>query len=737
MNTKEFLYKKLKYKVLEVKTLEDIEEMKQDFQETFDEIKYFGYDTETTGLNFIKDNPFLLIFGFYKHIYHWNPATFKEATSAMYDIVKQANKMLFAHNAKYDFHMLYNIGTPIPEEIEVSDSITLYRLINNCDDEHASMKLEKLGEKFVDPTAKFASDLIKEILHNLKKERKKMVCTNYKMLTGAKSAEAEWEKYVKRVRFITKYHEAFDDFKEPTYYDAYLADPEMFVSYGIDDVVILLEALEPLGKIYAKRYFDPKTNSIDTRIWKQENKLIRAIADMERNGFKVDVDYLIESHYRIEKFKEELYAKLHKLTGETWNVGQHDKIKEFFRNKYDINLEKSDKKAIIDLQSHENADVQMIARLIIKLRTVDKWLSTYIDGVLNKIMEVNGEWKLFTSINNNGAVSGRVSCDLQQMPKLGINETDKDANGDEMFLIDESLTDDEEHELFHPRKFIIPSDGYTLYFGDFSQMELRIQAFYTILVGHTDYNLCRAYMPYDCYTLNPTTWEKIEFDYTNREHIKHAYDWEWFNNKDNTEWEPTDLHTKTTLTAFPEWADKTDTKEFKKKWRYLGKSTNFAKNYGCGAKTLASNLGVDIDIATKLSNAYNNAYPGVIQYQQAVQAEMNIKGYVTNLYGRRYYIENSSNFYKANNYVIQGSGADALKEAEIKIYEYLKDKKSRFILPIHDELAIEVHPDEESFVPKKIKEFMEGCNDVIKYVPMMVEFEKTSTTWADKKEVEL
>ena len=737
MNTKEFLYKKLGYKTKELKTLEDIEEMKQDFQKDFDKIKYFGYDTETTGLSFIEDKPFLLIFGFAHNIYHWNPATLKEATYAMFDVVKQANKMLFAHNAKYDFHMLTNIGTPIPEEIELSDSITLFRLISSCDDEHASMRLEKLGEKFVDPDAKFASDLIKEILHNLKKDRKKEVCNNYKMLTGAKSAEAEWNKYLKRVRFITKYHECFDDYKEPNYYDAYLQDPEMFVSYGIDDVVIMLEALEKMGKIYAKKYFDSKTNAIDTRIWKQENKLIRAIADMERNGFKVDVDYLIESHYRIEKFKEELYAKLHKLTGDDWNVGQHDKIKEFFKNKYDITLEKSDKKAITDLQSHENEDVQMIARLIIKLRTVDKWLSTYIDGILNKIIEVNGEWKLFTSVNNNGAVSGRVSCDLQQMPKLGINETDKDANGDEMFLIDESLTDDEDHELFHPRKFIIPSDGYTLYFGDFSQMELRIQAFYTILVGHTDYNLCRAYMPYDCYTLNPTTWEKIEFDYTNREHIKHAYDWEWFNNKDNKEWEPTDLHTKTTLTAFPEWADKTDTKEFKKKWRYLGKSTNFAKNYGCGAKTLASNLGVDLDIATKLSNAYNNAYPGVIQYQQAVQAEMNIKGYVTNLYGRRYYIENSSNFYKANNYVIQGSGADALKEAEIKIYEYLKDKKSRFILPIHDELAIEVHPDEESFVPKKIKEFMEGCNDVIKYVPMLVEFEKTTTNWSEKKEIEI
>ena len=108
-------------------------------------------------------------------------------------------------------------------------------------------------------------------------------------------------------------------------------------------------------------------------------------------------------------------------------------------------------------------------------------------------------------------------------------------------------------------------------------MELRIQAYYTILVGHTDYNLCRAYMPYDCWTLDENTFEKINFDYKNPEHIKHAYDWKWYNH-DGSEWEPTDLHTKTTLTAFPEFADKTDTKEFKKKWRYLGKSTNFAES---------------------------------------------------------------------------------------------------------------------------------------------------------------
>lgn len=263
-------------------------------------------------------------------------------------------------------------------------------------------------------------------------------------------------------------------------------------------------------------------------------------------------------------------------------------------------------------------------------------------------------------------------------------------------------------------------------------MELRIQAYYSILVGHTDYNLCRAYMPYDCHLEDGTV-----FDYKNTEHLKHSYDWKWFNNSDNEPWEPTDLHTKTTLTAFPEFADKTDTKEFKKKWRYLGKSTNFAKNYGCGAKTLAANLNIDLETATKLSDAYNTAYPGVLEYQKAVQAELNIKGFVTNLYGRRYFLDNSTNFYKANNYLIQGTGADALKEAELEMQEYLKDKKSRFILPIHDEVAIEVHPDEESYVPKRIKEIMEKCNDVIKWVPMVSEVECTETNWAEKKEVEI
>ena len=240
MKTYKYLFQKYNYKVLKVQTQKDIQEMIWD--SLTNKIDYFAYDTETTGLNIIKDKPFLVIFGFAKCVYLWR-ADFKEATEAMFRIVRQHNKMLFAHNAKFDYHMLNNIGTPIPDDIELSDSIILFRLISPCDDEFQSMRLEKLGEKFVDPTAKFASDIIKERLQKMKAERKKEVCNNYKLLTGSKSFTEEWNKFVKRVRFITKYHEAFDDYKEPTYYDVYLEDTDLVEMYATDDVIIILEFL--------------------------------------------------------------------------------------------------------------------------------------------------------------------------------------------------------------------------------------------------------------------------------------------------------------------------------------------------------------------------------------------------------------------------------------------------------------------------------------------------------------
>ena len=734
-----YLFQKFGYKVKEIKDLEDITDM--EFTAFISKIPYFAYDTETTGLDIIKDKPFLVIFGFNKNIYYWE-ADYKEATIAMFNIIRSHNKMLFAHNAKFDYHMLKNMGTPIPDVIELSDSMTIARLVDSADDEYASMKLEKIGERYVDKSAKFAGHIIKKLLQDIKKERKKKVCNNYKIITGEKSYKEAWETYVNRVQFITKYHECFNDYKEPTYYDVYLQNRELMCNYAVDDVVILLEFLKNVDSLYVKKYRN-SDGTVNTNVWKRENKLLRYIAETERNGFNVDIDYLIKSHYRVEKYQQELYKKLHELTNDTWKVGQHKTIMEWFNNNFGLKLENCDKKTISKLCKNENKNISAIAKLIKTLRTVDKWLSTYIDGVLNKIKYEDGSYKLHTTINNNGTVSGRVSCDLQQMPKYNI-EVDEEIEEILGYKFNEK-------ELFHPRKYIIPTKGYALYFSDYSQLELRIQAFYTIITGNPDYNLCKAYMPYDCHHYIT----KESFDYKNPEHIKHWGDvrpnaphpsefddgmeeiykqgWSvWIDNKTNEAWIPTDLHSKITIQAFPDL--KLHTPEFKKA-RYLGKATNFGKLYSIGPVTLASNLDVDLETAQLLSDSFNKTFPGVQSYQYETQGEISLKGYTTNLYDRRYYIENENNAYKVNNYRIQGTGADLLKEVEINICEYLKDKKSRFILPIHDELCIEVSHDEESYVPRQIEKIMEAVTDKVPYLPIVAEVEKTTTNWAEKKPV--
>ena len=65
-----FLFDKFNYKTLEVKTKEDCLQMIEDSKKA--NIKYFAYDTETTGLDFMHDIPFLIIFGFDKNVYYWD-----------------------------------------------------------------------------------------------------------------------------------------------------------------------------------------------------------------------------------------------------------------------------------------------------------------------------------------------------------------------------------------------------------------------------------------------------------------------------------------------------------------------------------------------------------------------------------------------------------------------------------------------------------------------------------------
>jgi DNA polymerase-1 len=147
-------------------------------------------------------------------------------------------------------------------------------------------------------------------------------------------------------------------------------------------------------------------------------------------------------------------------------------------------------------------------------------------------------------------------------------------------------------------------------------------------------------------------------------------------------------------------------------------------------------LKISEDVAKALDAGYNKAFPKVRDYQRWVDKQLQLYGYVANLYGRRYYVSSSNNFYKGYNYLIQGSCADLMKVKEIEIAKFLKSNnlKSRMILVIHDEIQISVPKDEEWIVPK-INAILDD-NTIINTLPMICEVEVTNKTWADKEKYE-
>jgi DNA polymerase-1 len=269
------------------------------------------------------------------------------------------------------------------------------------------------------------------------------------------------------------------------------------------------------------------------------------------------------------------------------------------------------------------------------------------------------------------------------------------------------------------------SDGEydALVYLDYSQIELRLQAFYTILVGDPDLNLCRAYMPFRCVDSQGN-----RYDYENPEHIKR---WKepWFLEEDPTKvWVPTDVHGATTCLAF----DITPEDEEYDHLRGAGKRTNFAKNYGAGESRIRVMFpGLTDEQVKKIDQAYYTAFPGVKTYHEYCYRIAQVSAFAENLFGIRYYGVSGHNLI---NMLIQGSGAFFLKWKIRQLWEYAQEHqvKSRMQMNIHDEISWEKHREETDvfFIYKAI---MEDWPDT--WVPIVAEMEVTHSSWADKKKV--
>ena len=154
--------------------------------------------------------------------------------------------------------------------------------------------------------------------------------------------------------------------------------------------------------------------------------------------------------------------------------------------------------------------------------------------------------------------------------------------------------------------------------------------------------------------------------------------------------------------------------------RSSAKAINFGIMYGKGAFSLSKDIGVTVKEADAFLRQYLDTFPKVSGYMEKTIADAKANGYVSTLFGRRRALPelSSSNFNvrssgerMARNTPIQGTAADVIKLAMVRVWRRLRDEvmESRLILTVHDELIVEAPEQEADKAARILKEEMEGC----------------------------
>ncbi len=239
------------------------------------------------------------------------------------------------------------------------------------------------------------------------------------------------------------------------------------------------------------------------------------------------------------------------------------------------------------------------------------------------------------------------------------------------------------------RKFFYAADGKTLVDADYSQIELRVLAHIA-----SDKNMIEAFLS------------------------------------------GADIHTQTAAQVFgmpPEFVTG--------QMRSRAKAVNFGIVYGIGAYSLSRDIGVTVAEANDYINSYLRTYSGVRQYMEDTKAFAREHGYVGTLFGRRRELPEMSATNRvtkafgervAMNTPIQGTAADIIKIAMVRVYRRLKAEglRSKLVLQVHDELIVETELDEVEQVKALLREEMSGAARL--QVPLLVDV-GVGRTWYESK----
>jgi len=400
-----------------------------------------------------------------------------------------------------------------------------------------------------------------------------------------------------------------------------------------------------------------------------EKPLIPIVDEMNRYGVKIDKAYLEELSKEYTKELTAIEKKIIKLAGEEFNVASPKQLGVILFEKLGLKAKNQKKTAGGAMSTKESEleklrDLHPIIAHILEYREIAKLLGTYIDAIPELLDENN---RLHATFQQEGSATGRMSSHNPGLQNIPI----RSARGERI-----------------RNAFIAEKDCEVVSF-DYSQIQLRVAAF---LSG--DQKLIEIF-------------KKGE-----------------------------DIHTSVAAEVFGVSADKVDYE-----MRRRAKVINFGIIYGMGVNALKANLTTEtVQItraeAQKFYDDYFKTFSTLATYLDEVKATAQRQGYTETFFGRRRYFEGIKSkipFIRAAaermavNAPIQGTEADIVKIAMVRIDEKLKEKKLQddvhLVLQVHDELVYEVKKTRVKESAEFIKEIMQSVIPLedIKGVPIIAE----------------
>jgi DNA polymerase-1 len=398
-----------------------------------------------------------------------------------------------------------------------------------------------------------------------------------------------------------------------------------------------------------------------------EVPLITVLADMEMNGIRLDLNALKHLSNIFGLELKNLEKKIYALAGEEFNINSSQQLGTILFEKLKLKTGKKTKK-----KTGYSTDVEVLTKLAQTHELPEKLLRYRTVGKL-KSTYVDSLQNL---VNRK---TGRVHTSFNQTITVTGRLSSSNPN-----LQNIPARTEEGRQI---RQAFIPEEGHILVSGDYSQIELRILAH------------CAS--------------DKILI--------------EAFNNDE-------DIHKRTALEIFqvlPEFITK--------QLRDHAKIINFGIIYGMSAFRLAKDLGISRKMADTYIDHYFKRYCGVKQFIDSTIEQAEKTGEVSTIFGRKRRLDdiNSSNANLRNfarraavNTPIQGSAADLIKLAMIKMDKALKDNgmKSKMLLSVHDEIIFETPFEEKDSLISLARDVMENVHPLD--VPLKVNF-GTGCNWAE------